>query len=354
MNEPLAPLLVRYGRMGDMVLQEPLLRLLHRRYGKPCTLLSFGLWSESLYRACPDVGTLWQLRLRDAPYLLSPQRWALVSALRRHVGPVYISEDIPDNTRRIRRLLDKATLPQERCLYIGDFDGSAHSHWVDRLLAFGAQTPRAWPAAAYPLPAIDALGPAPRLVLTDADLRDVSAWLAVRRLDRKRVVLLQPGNKRTSRRIASRQREDGKTWPIDRWAALVRAILTEADDFRVVLCGSAHEHALLEHIRDHAAMGGVTIATRDLPVRTLMALAACAHSMVSVDTGPAHVAAAVGCPLVVLYGAESTQLWDRRSPCAAPVVNLGGPPRVAVSEIAFEEVVAAWRGLAREPRRSGQ
>ena len=94
--------------MGDMVLQAPLLHLLHYRYGRPCGLLSFGGWSHPLYAGSADVGTICELRLRHAPYLLSPQRWMLVRALKRHDGPVYVSEDIPGHVGRIRDLLARA------------------------------------------------------------------------------------------------------------------------------------------------------------------------------------------------------------------------------------------------------
>ncbi|MEW5297215.1 MAG: hypothetical protein WDW36_000439 [Sanguina aurantia] len=43
-------------------------------------------------------------------------------------------------------------------------------------------------------------------------------------------------------------------------------------------------------------------ATAVLPLGRLKALLEIAHSMISVDTGPAHLAAAMGCPLVVLFG----------------------------------------------------
>ena len=59
-----------------------------------------------------------------------------------------------------------------------------------------------------------------------------------------------------------------------------------------------------------------------------------AHSMVSVDTGPAHMAAAVGCALVVLYGFESGAVWARRSAKARLILELGGQPENrAASEI---------------------
>ena len=51
-----APLLIRFGRIGDMVLQLPLLHLLRRRYGQPCRLLTSGGWSASLFASCDVAG----------------------------------------------------------------------------------------------------------------------------------------------------------------------------------------------------------------------------------------------------------------------------------------------------------
>jgi ADP-heptose:LPS heptosyltransferase len=67
-----------------------------------------------------------------------------------------------------------------------------------------------------------------------------------------------------------------------------------------------------------------------------------------VDTGPAHAAAALGVPLVVMYGAESPAYWLPRGPAGTVVVGLGGPPRsVRVDQIDVEAVFEAWRGLPR-------
>jgi heptosyltransferase-2/heptosyltransferase-3 len=74
--------------------------------------------------------------------------------------------------------------------------------------------------------------------------------------------------------------------------------------------------------------------------------------MLSVDTGPAHVAAAMGCPLVLLYGAQPRALWLPRSPAGSAVVALGGPPQYArVADIAPDAVIAALRRLP--PRNAG-
>ena len=328
-----------------MVLQAPLLRLLHRRYGAPCKLLTFGAWSRPLYSNSEDIQAIWQLRLRHAPYPLSPERWSLVRELRRHEGPVYVSEDIPIHVDRIRRLLNRAGIPASRCVFLDDCSSSAE-HWVDKLLEFGCVTPKALSEADFPWRDAD-LRRAPELDVHPDDREDCNAWLERKLLAGTRIVLLQPGNKRTNRRIASRKGHDSKAWPSERWAALIHAIRATDQSFRVVLCGSVQERSLLEEIRSMSAFADTTVvATKDLPIRRLMALAQQAHSMVGVDTGPLHIAGAVGCPLVVLYGAESPARWDRRSPNGSAVVNLGGPPRTSVADVALDEVVGAWRGIS--------
>ena len=335
-----------------MVLQAPLLHLLHRRFGQPCSLLSSGTWSAQLYAGNDDVETIRELHARHAPFALSPQRWQLVRELRKHQGPVYVSEDIPRQADKIRKLLRRARIPADRCLFLTDCKDIHSVHWVDRLLDFGRLTPTAYNASDYPWYKSD-LQRAPRLPIRPIDRSDLRTWLEQRGLGGRTIVLVQPGNKRTSRWRSSRQ-TDSKTWPSEHWATLLVAMRERLPDAQLLLCGSMHEASLLEEIRLASGLDRMAIATRDLPLRRLLALAEIAHSMVAVDTGPAHLAAAAGCPLVILYGAESPERWDRRRPCGRPVINLGGPAHgQRVDAIGLDEVVAAWSTIvaaAESPR----
>lgn len=341
----LTPLLVRFGRMGDMVLQAPLLHLLRRRYGHPCILLSAGSWSSALFDGDEDVSEVWQLRERHTPYALSPERWALVRRLRRCSGPIYVSDDVAEQRRRIRALLARANIGEERCVFIEPHAGDV-VHWVDRLLEFGKLTPRAFDAAAYAWREAD-LRRAPQLSVHAADRRDLDAWLRRRGFNDAPLVLIQPGNNRTNRRRASR-RADAKAWPLERWAHVMRSIRMRDPATCFILCGGERETAMLDDIRRHCAIDRVGVATRDLPLRRLLALSERAHSMIAVDTGPAHVAAAAGCPLLVLYGEDPPARWDRRSPNGSTVINLGGPPlHSRVDQISADEVVANWQRLVR-------
>jgi heptosyltransferase-2/heptosyltransferase-3 len=106
---------------------------------------------------------------------------------------------------------------------------------------------------------------------------------------------------------------------------------------------------LLQEIQ--AATGLASVGTVGTTLRELYALCAAASSMVSVDSGPGHAAAALSVPLVVLYGAESPLYWLPRSPSGSPVVGVGGPPvSRRADQVSVDTVFDAWCAIARYRR----
>jgi heptosyltransferase-2/heptosyltransferase-3 len=160
-------------------------------------------------------------------------------------------------------------------------------------------------------------------------------------------LLLQPGNKRTLKRGRAGQLGDDKQWPLANWTGLINAVLARQPGLKIVLCGAPPEAALLRQIADRSRSARVLAAGDELPLRRLLALCEHASAMISIDTGPAQAAAALGCPLVVLYGAQPPTLWLPRSPTGSAVVALGGlPERNRVDQIALDEAIAAWQALS--------
>jgi ADP-heptose:LPS heptosyltransferase len=79
----------------------------------------------------------------------------------------------------------------------------------------------------------------------------------------------------------------------------------------------------------------------------LLALQTRAAGMISVDTGPAHSGAALGCPMVVLFGEARVERYAPRSPTGR-VACLQAHPTAAgrrMTAITVEEVHAAWRRI---------
>ncbi len=340
------PLVVRFGRVGDMALHIPLLRLLHKRYRHPCTVLTSGPWSRPLFAGSEDVASIWQLRARHGQLLLSPERWRVVLALRRHRGPIYVTEDMPRHIAKIRRLFWLAGIGPDQCVFLIDHPIREVEHWVDRLQRIGQLTPKAFDGSRFPVVRED-IWSAPRLAVGEDDRRDLDAWLRKRGFSPDRpLVVLHPGNKRSMKWGRPRS-VDSKAWPVERWVGLVRAMHRLLPAATLLLCGSKAEQNLLDEIHCAAALDVVALATDDLPLRRYIALLEIAHSMVAVDTGPAHLAAAVGCPLVVLYGADSPLRWSRRSPVQRPVLELGGTsPQGGIRDIQLDDVIDAWLSVA--------
>lgn len=339
------PIVICFGRIGDMILLSALLEILHRRYGQACHVIGAGPWAAQLYATHRDVARVSCLR-RYTAFVFDGKWWRTLAALRAsRAAPVYVCESDPRKLRRIRRLLKLAGIAPERCLFITE-DPLFHMqrHWVDRLVCFGRRTPPAFSVADYPRPSLPPRG-APLLEVSPAARAGCASWLEQQGLGNRPLVLVQPGNHRTMRgRKLRLSAADDKAWPPERWAALLHEVHRRLPQAAIVLCGAPREALLLEWIAASAQLPGLVVGR--LPLPWLLALCEHAHSMISVDTGPAHAAAALSLPLVVLFGAHAQAEWLPRSPSGTPVVGIGGPPgSTRVDAIALETVSNAWCAL---------
>jgi ADP-heptose:LPS heptosyltransferase len=341
----ISPVVIRLGRLGDTILLQPLLRRLHLRYGRPCHLLALGDWTPVLYSAQPEVAGCIPLRSQYGSLLTRPQRWRATLALRHlRQSPFYICEPDPRSRTKVRPMLALAGVPAAHCQFIQDMPMLKDEHWIDWLLRFGDTTPAAFrdshPAVAPPACI------APQLQVSAAERADRDAWLRAQGMLGRPLVLLQPGNRRTLRWNGVRQADDDdKSWPAQRWAELARAISYRLPQAQILFCGSPAEAGYLDTVLAACDTKSLRIAAAALPIGRLKALLEVAHSMVSVDTGPAHLAAAVGCPLVVLFGARPPLMWAPRSASGSAVAVVGGLPGQRVDDIETAEAMTAWRSL---------
>ena len=342
--DPDAPVVLRFPAVGDLVLLTVLLEALWQRYGKPVHLMASGAWTPLLLQVDPAVSELRLVWSRRTPFWMTPSRWSAQAWLRAHRGPIYLCD--PDVYAE--RIVQRARVPEDRLVRAWKHWPGNDAHWADWWLDVAQLDAAAVPGPARRPP----VPPRPRLHVPDAWYAQTRQWLHRHGLGDRPLVLLQPGHKKTHKRGRIATAAHDKHWPAERWAAVARALLTALPGAAVLVCGSTREARLTQEVVDAVGVppaGGrvVNIAAMQPTLQRLVVLAALAHSMISVDTGPAHIAGAMDCPLVVLYGSAGWGRWRPRSPSGN--VQVLGPraltPGAEVMSIGVDEVLQAWCAL---------
>jgi ADP-heptose:LPS heptosyltransferase len=337
------PLVVRCGAFGDMVLITALVMDLSKRFGTPVDLVTSGPWSEPLLRGQPGVGDIMSVRSRKTPYWLSLDQQRVVRRLRaRGVGPTWFC----DGNDAARPMLARAGIPESYMVDVKDHPLLPGEHATDQWRRLA----RIMPAAAGAGVGTAAFAGDPGgcyLQVSDAQRADLDIWLGTRRLLASPLIAVQVGNKRTMRRGLRRLAVNNKYWPNDRWAAVLRHLRARHPAHAIVLLGTGPEYGLNQEIAALAAIEGLHNGADDLPIPRLIALLARAAGLVTVDSGPAHAGAAVGCPQVVLFGKASTSLYRPWGRGGADVKVLTGRVAGEPSMLGIEtaDVVAAWDTL---------
>ena len=185
--------------------------------------------------------------------------------------------------------------------------------------AFGAPAVQAWPAEGR---AAAARLPRAALAIPAAARAEADALLAPA-AGRPRVGLHIGAGRAVKEWPASRMADAGA------WAARER-------DAAIVLTGSAADRAQADAVRRALPPGATIIDTiGSAPLLTLAAVLSRLALFISPDTGPMHLAAALGTPLVALFGPSSPERWGPLSadarivrvdlPCS-PCNRIRNPP----------------------------
>jgi ADP-heptose:LPS heptosyltransferase len=118
-------------------------------------------------------------------------------------------------------------------------------------------------------------------------------WLAARAIDPARLVVIHPGTGGAS-----------KHWLAGRWSEVAGAL--RAAGWQVVLTGGPGEQALVAEVA-RGVTGHMPSLAGQTSVDQLGALLARARLVLGVDSGPLHLAAAVGAATLRLYGPSDPQ-----------------------------------------------
>jgi ADP-heptose:LPS heptosyltransferase len=152
-----------------------------------------------------------------------------------------------------------------------------------------------------------------------------------------------------------------KRWPAKRFGWLASAIRERLGLSCVVLWGPGEKSLAADVV---SASGGAAAMAPETTLTDLFAIAREARLMVSGDTGPLHVAAAVGTPVVALFGptwAERNGPWaptdvtlTRNAQCVCHYQRRCRRDDPCIEGIALDEVVGAVDRCVRAVSRHGR
>lgn len=129
----------------------------------------------------------------------------------------------------------------------------------------------------------------PSLVIDESIRKEAIDLLAALGVDPSSFFVLHPGSAGSA-----------KDWPLDRFAALAETMQEEYRHVGILVTGTDAERPLCEKIRESTRQG-VFILPHEVDLIMLAAILSLSKCVVANSTGPLHLAAAVGTPVVGLY-----------------------------------------------------
>jgi len=92
-----------------------------------------------------------------------------------------------------------------------------------------------------------------------------------------------------------------KRWPVERFALLANHLYNEKG-LSILLSGSPPENEVITDVAKASSVPTVNLIEKGITLSTLKAVIASSSLVITNDTGPRHIAAALGTPLVSLFG----------------------------------------------------
>ncbi|MFZ5801106.1 MAG: lipopolysaccharide heptosyltransferase II [Candidatus Omnitrophota bacterium] len=151
---------------------------------------------------------------------------------------------------------------------------------------------------------------------------------------------------------------DLKRWPPENFRLLAGRLIPETG-FKIVISGAAGDIALAKEISGGVA-GKATVLVGETNLKQLGALFERAKVVVSADSGPAHLACAVGAPALILFGPTAKTVTGPRGKnqcviiqksiagCRVPCYQLDCPDNRCMRAIGVEEVFEEIKKLNSE------
>jgi len=292
-------LIVAPSWVGDAILSEPLVAVLREPLGEPIVDVLAPPWCAPVYARMRGIGRIVENPLGHGELGLGRRR-ALAREIR---ARAYTRAFILPNSFKSALIPWFAGIPR-RIGYAGEgrrallsetrrLDRTTSPRLVDRFVALAVPKGRLIPTP-----------PAPVLVPNAANA--AAAMRALKLSTHRPIAILCPGA----------EYGPAKRWPAEHFIALARRLLEEG--YAVWLLGSPNDklvsRAVLQSMGDDARQVHDLCGRTDLG--TAIDLLSLASVVVSNDSGLMHAAAAVGRPLVALFGSSSPDYTPPLSPLA--------------------------------------
>ena len=153
----------------------------------------------------------------------------------------------------------------------------------------------------------------------------------------RRIVLLNPGAQKPEKR-----------WPADRFAQLAARCTNELG-CAVAVTGSPAERDILARVTGAATTAIIDLPKAGMNLRLLKSIVRASALMVTNDTGPRHLAAAAGTPVVTLFGPTTPDWTHIGFDAERQVVAADAGKPESMRNIGVDEVFARCRELLEPP-----
>lgn len=313
--QPSQIVVIRSGAIGDTLMITPLLRSLRSSFPKAHVSVITSLKALDVLRHNPHIDEAVALRGRHLPFFLSREKQRLSHRICGHGSALVLSlEADPDFTALARRF-DPTKLVS--------YDPRAGRDTVILSVRPGEHSVEMHLRAGAEIGAIPA-GLGSELICPSRSHDAVKEWLAERGVSsHDTVVGIHAG---WGGRKQHPENTRLRSWPASRFSQLISRT-SERKNLKFVLTGSPHDHQLNETIIAASGRPALNAAGR-FSLLESAALVGRMNLYVTIDSGPAHIAAAVGTPLITLWGPG---IFSATRPLAgkAPVTILRSPPPCA-------------------------
>ena len=283
---PRRVLVVRAGALGDTLMATPLIRRLRKAEpGREVDVLC-SAGGASLLRTNPYIARIHVLRFRNLPYFFSLEKIQLARTLRERR---YEFAVVLESARQYRALLEKAAIRDIRGFAETPFDPAQHAI-VNNLRAggfAGGNGPGLEPDLNPDLDMDLLVSPSASAWAANALTALPKPWVGV-----------HPGYGPSSKKKNQAERLRG--WPRGNFVEVARDLVNRGAS--IILTGSADDRDMCELIARALPPDRVAVFAGQTNVEQLAGVIQALDLFVSVDSGPAHMAAALGTPLIVLWG----------------------------------------------------